>query len=170
MISSTTRSSVSATSDSTASRARWRLSASGVAIAGLLLLGCDQGPQVAPVSGVVKFENTPVTQGTISFHPVAGGRPATGKLGAGGAFELSTFASGDGALLGEHKVTITAMELTDAAPAPKSLSEEISQPAPRATSGPKARWIIPEKFSAQATSELTATVADGANSIEFDLP
>ncbi|TWT75693.1 hypothetical protein Pla123a_32030 [Posidoniimonas polymericola] len=147
-------------------RLRWM----GPAAIVLTLLGCGQGPGTAPVSGVVQFDGVPVTQGTVSFYPVAGGRPATGKLGPGGAFELSTFGNGDGALLGGHKVTISAMELINAPPPPKSLSEEISQSAPPPKAGPKARWIVPEKYSAQATSGLTATVVGGTNLIEFDLP
>lgn len=170
MIRSMMKSDAGVATRSAARAARSRLLASGVAVVAALLVGCDQGPDVSPVTGVVKFEGAPVTQGTISFYPTTGGRPATGDLGPDGSFELSTFAKGDGALLGEHKVTITAMQLTDAAPPPKSLAEEIAQPAAQASAGPKAKWLVPEKFSAQATSGLTATVANGANSIDFDLP
>ena len=145
----------------------------GVVSAGCCLLffviGCDSKPNTGAVTGVVTFEGKPVTEGTVTFYPSEGGRPAIGHLGSDGAFTLTTFQVNDGALLGEHKVTIEAKQVTNVPPPPKSLAEEVSQAsAPRARA--KVKWLVPEKYADQTNSGLTATVTDGANQIDFDLP
>ena len=137
----------------------------------LATIGCSQRSDIAQVTGTITFEGNPVTHGTISFYPEAGGRPATGKIGSDGTYVLSTFANEDGGSLGEYKVAIDAREVVNAPPEPKSLSEEISlarEPATRST--PKIKWIVPEKYTSQANSGLTATIVEGANQIDFDLP
>ena len=75
----------------------------------LLLLvslpGCDSGPEMAPVTGVVELGGKPLPGGRIIFEPVGGGpqsKSAVGDILEDGSFELFTFEEGDGAIEGEY--------------------------------------------------------------------
>lgn len=119
------------------------------------LVGCSDGrPKTAPVKGTVTYAGKPVDKGSISFIP--DGLPvATGELGPGGAYTLTTFKKGDGAVLGRHKVVITAFqESAD----PVEASAKLPPP------------LIPLKYMNLMTSGLTAEVKDGDNTIDFALP
>lgn len=79
----------------------------------LLLAGCG-GPELAPVKGRVMWKSKAVAGASITFSPVGKsaderepGKPATGFTDSDGNFKLSTYKVHDGALIGQHKVTIT---------------------------------------------------------------
>ncbi len=135
----------------------------------LTTLGCGSGPDMRSVTGRVTYEGKPISEGTVTFYPAGGGRPAIGHLGSDGAFTLTTFQKDDGALLGEYKVTIEAKQVSNVPPEPKTLTEEIAQ-APASRERANVTWLVPEKYTDQTRSGLTAVVADGANQIDFDLP
>jgi hypothetical protein len=74
--------------------------------------GCGEGRaagarlKTVPVKGTVRYNGKPVTKGTIKFEPQVQGRTASGAILADGTFELSTYAPGDGAVPGPHRVAI----------------------------------------------------------------
>lgn len=77
------------------------------------LCGCGGSPyEVAPVHGVVKLNDTVLPQGGIMFSPVAKGesinpgKAAVGTIQSDGTYTLTTFRDQDGAIVGEHWVTI----------------------------------------------------------------
>src|SRR5215475_82944 len=80
----------------------------------LMILGCGGGagrPPLAKVSGKVTYAGKPVTTGSVMFTPVAGSasdsaRIATGQIESDGSYSLTTFDTGDGAVLGQHLVTV----------------------------------------------------------------
>ena len=85
----------------------------------LLISGCfaaagcggPAGPETAAVTGTVTMNGAPVEAGRVMFYPVESkgentGKPAQGQLDSSGYFELTTYSSGDGAVLGEHIVTV----------------------------------------------------------------
>jgi hypothetical protein len=83
----------------------------GVVVASLALLvgGCSGSVGTAPTSpaaGVVSLGGQPVADVNVTFTPTAG-RSATGRTDAQGRFALSTFAEGDGAVPGSHRVTLS---------------------------------------------------------------
>jgi len=130
--------------------------------------GCNT-QRTAPVSGNVTYEGNPVPEGTITFFPREGGRPATGTIHADGTYVLSSMVPGDGVPPGEYAVAIEARRVHDSAPMPTSLQEEIEgvgQGAPP----PKIEWLVPINYSSAETSGLTATVEPGKNVIDFALP
>jgi hypothetical protein len=74
---------------------------------GLLLAGCGGGGEpTANVNGSVTYDGQPVTSGNITFAPLEGtvGKPANGLVQPDGSFTLSTYAEGDGAVVGRHRV------------------------------------------------------------------
>ena len=130
--------------------------------------GCGRGPDLAPVEGKVTWKGKgPGFDGQITFQPVDGRRPAVGHLKADGVYKLTTFREGDGALVGEHRVMISVSRIdkADSSVKPKDLSEEGSY-----VHG-KLVWVLPEQYSDEKKSGLTATVKRGSkNEIDFSLP
>jgi hypothetical protein len=128
-----------------------------VAVAALVPLACGPtGPGMAQVSGKVTYAGKPVPKGVITFVPVApDGRNATGQIQPDGSYQLQTENPGDGALLGEYKVTVYAHDepVLDYIP-PKPVPPKI---------------LTPTKYEKPDPSGLKATVKSGSNRINFDL-
>ena len=70
--------------------------------------GCNDNPDVAPVSGVVMMDGKPLAGGRIMFEPIADGedklvgKSAFGQIAEDGTFTLSTYGDQDGAVVGSH--------------------------------------------------------------------
>ncbi len=74
--------------------------------------GCGEDYQktVVPVSGFVRVDGDLVTEGYIVLTPVPAsdanplnsGKSASGTFSSSGTFELTTYETGDGALVGKH--------------------------------------------------------------------
>lgn len=60
-----------------------------------------------PVKGKVTHKGQPVARGQVKFTPDGYGRPAYGRLNSDGSFVLTTEKEGDGAVAGEHRVSVT---------------------------------------------------------------
>ena len=134
-----------------------RLATSAVLLG--LIGGCgakSDHPETLSVSGKVTYKGQPVTKGTVSFMADAG-QTATGPIQPDGAYRLGTFAEGDGAVAGHHKVMIIADD---------------SDPTlmPGSSPGYKApKDLIPKKYSKLETSGLETTVSKETKSYDFDL-
>lgn len=68
--------------------------------------GCSP-PEHAPVTGVVTINNRPVEGAVVTFSPKAGGRPAYGRTGPNGVYELEYTSGVKGAKLGVNQVYVT---------------------------------------------------------------
>ena len=96
--------------------------------------GCGDvpGPETAYVSGTVTMDGSPVPAGRVMFFPTASagkntGKAASGQLDESGQFELTTYNSGDGAVIGEHKVTVLKPRGSgEAAPLGQATPEKIT--------------------------------------------
>lgn len=85
-----------------------------VAAASLSLLAASCGgsgrPKVYPVSGTLTVKGAPAAGAFVVFHPRGDqGQRALkpyGQVGADGVFQLTTFATNDGAPEGEYAVTV----------------------------------------------------------------
>jgi len=113
------------------------------------MAGCGhESYDVAPVHGIVSVDGQPLFQGKVMFAPVAKGegnpgRPAWSKIEPDGAYRLTTFRKSDGAVIGEHWVTIINSE------------EELPEDVPEF-----ARFMVPKQV----------TVAPGKdNKIDIEL-
>jgi hypothetical protein len=132
-------------------------------LAAAWLAGCDkkqQAHETVPVSGVVRFKGTPLTKGTVTLQPINDGsglnqRPAIGEIDAGGAFTLSTFTAGDGALPGNYHVLVTCYRNAPTV-------EEYAQ-------GVKRESLIPERYSNALTSGQTREIPEKGGPIQFDI-
>ena len=119
-------------------------------------IGCGDGrPQRLPVTGTVLFQGRPVEGADVMFMP-KDGRAAMGSTNAKGRFELLTFEPGDGAIIGEHAVSI--VKKVEAAP--KSIANPYAP----------TRDVLPKRYGSTRQSGLTATVKAGSeNDFTFDL-
>lgn len=127
-----------------------------------LAIGCGSGSGEATVTGTVLMDGQLVDGGTITFHPVTGGPPATGRIRKDGSFSVR---SGQGNLkdadsgtlqTGDYKITIVVL-------GPSLGSETPAGPPP---AGPR---LSAEKYASQSTTDLQRTVVAGKNLFEFHL-
>jgi hypothetical protein len=119
--------------------------------------GCSKkgGMETAPVSGKVTYRGKALPTGTVMFVPDEG-PAATGEISSDGSYKLTTFSPGDGAVIGTHKVTITALQgMGNALPEQRSAT-----PPP----------LVPARYLSGETSGLVAEVKPKTNNeVNFDL-
>lgn len=127
-----------------------------VSIGALFLAGtgCGDGrpkkPPVAVVKGKVELDGKPLQSGSVTTS-VESGRGALGSI-TNGQFELSTYGTNDGAILGKHQVAVTAREKGEEGPEAKP-----------------GKLLVPERYTNPQTSGLTIEVKDGENTPELKL-
>jgi hypothetical protein len=131
-------------------------------LVGLLLVavaGC--GANVAPVSGRVTLDKKPLANARVVFQPASTDKePGPGSVGmtdAEGKYSLQLMTgNGQGALVGKHKVSITAYN---------EIADE-GKPAHQKGFGTP---LVGPEYNAQ--TKLTFDVARGGNTnANFDLP
>jgi hypothetical protein len=126
--------------------------------------GCGPGrPTTVPIRGSVTLDGKPVAQATVLFVPIAGGVPARGATGVDGGFTLTTFAEGDGALAGKHRVSVskmrvTGVEATEDGMLPATVSGEV-----------RTIWVTPQKYADATTSGLEVDVTRGMAPVALTL-
>ena len=134
---------------------RWLLLIGGL----MLVAGCGRS-NMAPVSGRVTLDDKPLARATVVFQPYSEeknpGPGSAGKTDDNGQFTLQLMTGNvQGAVLGKHKVSITAYEGGDEVPSSGS------RPAFR-------KALVPLKYNAE--TELTFEVPPGGTtSANFEL-
>jgi hypothetical protein len=115
------------------------------------LVGCGGRTDLAGVTGTVTLDGQPLPDALVIFTPLTGGRPAAGRTDAQGKYELVFDRESQGAMLGEHLVTITTGETLTL--------EDGSQKT------------TPEKVPAEynSKSDVRAVIEDGANVFDWKL-
>lgn len=71
--------------------------------------GTDENlPPTVPVKGKVIYQGKPVKDAVVMFFPADDvvGNPGIAKTEADGAYQLTTYETGDGAVPGKHTVTV----------------------------------------------------------------
>lgn len=128
-------------------------------IAALLVaaMGCgaqQDGFDYQPVTGKVTMDGEPLAGATVAFIPqssaLESGRPSTGMTDESGMFTLTSMGGHDGAVVGDHVVSISTKVID------MNTQELLSQET------------IPRKYNDR--SELRFTVpASGTNAANFEL-
>jgi hypothetical protein len=135
----------------------------------LSVAGCSGGdpnlPKLGKVYGTVSYKGKPVEGGRVVFTPSADkggatGQTATGEIAADGTYELTTFNTGDGAILGQHIATVTVTEKGYVMPKPKPDST-IDYKLPKLES--------PKKYATADKSPLRYTIVEGKQKIDIEL-
>jgi hypothetical protein len=103
---------------------------------------------MVPVTGKVLYNGNPLEFGSVTFQPPRG-QAARGKIQSDGAFSLSTYEPGDGAVVGLHKVRITCYESQRAPLTPGAGEQSLG------------KLLIPTRYTLFDQSGLTADVQTG---------
>lgn len=118
-----------------------------LAAACLAIAGCDDRPKRVSVEGVVLIDGKPVEKGNLVFVP-EGGRPSSARIGPDGRFVLRCFEKDDGALLGTHRVAVSAKDI---------ISEN------------NIKWYAPPKYSDYRTSGITVEITEAVEDLVIEL-
>ena len=133
------------------------------------LVGCKSDrPLIVPVSGVVTIEGKPLANAAIAFMPVGGGRFGYGATDEDGQFKIGTFTDSDGAIVGEHRISITLQDIIS--PAAMGRTPEEEEEMDRRG---ESLWVfksrIPEKYASPETSGISVNVEKGMPPVTIQL-
>jgi hypothetical protein len=119
--------------------------------------GCrDRGPAIGAVQGIVTFQGRPVREGFVIFENTAKGWTRSAKLENDGSYR--------------HREVPVAEYVVRVVPPEPTLPDENHRPRDGhiARPAPDAKDIPPAVRDSQSTP-LRATVAKGANQLDFEL-
>ncbi len=136
----------------------------------LFAVGCggSDRPDLVPVNGTVLLDGEPVAGAAVAFQLITDEkasykRPSSAMTDAQGNFALQTYIPGDGAPLGNYKVTITKRDVVGELPANYNAENPEATPI-------KYQWVVPREYSEADTSGLQAEVTTaGLDPSVFDL-
>lgn len=152
-----------------------RISLQFALLSSLTLAGCGGGadlPPTYPASGTVTLDDKPLANVLVRFHPESG-RGAESITDENGKFTLTTFNTADGALEGQHQVTVHPMSSDVEEPADPANETgaglnadgtEVSTEQLEKTAG----TTIPEKYQNEKTTDQKFTVTTGGEN-NFDV-
>lgn len=124
----------------------------------VVVVGCQRGPDVVYVEGVVRMDGEPLEGASVAFTPVEskGELPAAGFTDADGRFVLSARGGrlGRGTTVGDYIVIV---------------KKEVVPPGQEEALDPVVELHTPKQYIQKETSPLRATVVKGRNRFEFDL-
>lgn len=134
--------------------------------------GCSDGPRMAPVSGAISVDGKPLVEAGVTFTPDMGGRPAWATTDKQGRYQLTTLRGGDGALVGDHVVTIAERGF-DVPQIPKGVDADTASVLAEMPTSPRRsdpRGAIDPSFASRSSSTLRYTVKPGVSNVaDFDL-
>jgi hypothetical protein len=156
-------------------------------VASCVLVACCSGsgrPAIAPVRGTVTYKGKPVAGATVVFLCPGAPRLAVGKTDERGEYQLTTYEPNDGAMIGNHVVTVKKKDMaaeaasTDAAATgqplqgealSRAIAQSMRQSSQQAKKAEKAGSLLPAKYAFLKSSDLRKDVVDGENVINLDL-
>lgn len=123
-----------------------------IVLACLFSGGCNRGPTLVPAAGRVTLDGKPLEFGAVMVQPIAG-PAAQAKIGPDGTFQLGTFKSGDGAIVGTAVVRVFCRK-------------DITPPGGEQAWGPS---LIPDRYNRFDTSGLAVEIKAGMPPLEISL-
>lgn len=123
----------------------------------LIVAGCGPtvDPGYHPVIGTVTLDGAPLVDAIVSFQPTSEGSSGTGRTDENGTYILFYASQRPGAMVGENTVVISKeADASSGGDEFAVVTEEEGE-------------LLPARYNRE--SELTATVKDGDNVIDFAL-
>lgn len=131
----------------------------------LTMIGCEEaedGPELLPVTGTVKFKNNPVGGARVTYYPTDDtvGFGGSARTNDDGTYSIVYQRGGEGLPAGSYKVTISKATLPDGSEEAEDVSPIESQAVER----------LPPRYSSEDSTILSKTVGTSGNdSFDFDL-
>lgn len=125
--------------------------------------GCGKsGPTMVKIKGTIEYKGEPLHSGMITFNPKnpKEGHVAQSEIAEDGTFVLSTFANGDGAVVGDYIISATSIvDGTEVLEKDRGL-------------GIGGKTVIPERYGDPKTSKLEQSieVGDDKEDLVIELP
>lgn len=143
-----------------------------VAALTLVATGCGDDSGLAkryPVSGKVTYKGEPVPKARIDFKATTPeGRDASGEV-VDGYYKLTTVDPGDGALPGDYKVTILAVDVDTAELEKIAKGGQFHHDKAFAKAQKTAKNLLPPRYKLPDTSGIEAKVEEHSNTFDFPL-
>jgi hypothetical protein len=132
----------------------------------------------------VTYKGKPVAGATVVFLCPGAPRLAVGKTDERGEYKLTTYEPNDGAMIGNHVVTVKKKDMgaeaasTDVAATveplqgealSRAIAQSMRQSSQQAKKAEKAGSLLPAKYAFLKSSDLRKDVVDGENVINLDL-
>ncbi|HUP81194.1 MAG TPA: hypothetical protein VM260_21770 [Pirellula sp.] len=141
------------------------------------LLGCggESLPKRVPVEGTVLYKQKPLAGATVSFKCDNAPRVASGITDDQGKFKLTMYEPNDGAIPGDHKITVIKLDTSNVVKGEMSASdpgEAYSKAMAQAATGPRggAKDELPTIYGEFDKTPLKETVsATGPNVFTLQL-
>jgi len=143
------------------------------AMTGLTVAGCGQKvSERAKVHGKVTYKGKPLPFGSVLFMPVEVPKdglmePASGQIEPDGSYALTS--PEGGAILGEHKVIVYAVEPATPAAGAQPPANADPSAAPAQAKMKSLKNLVPQKYAAPDTTPLTRKVVAGENTIDLEI-
>jgi len=145
-----------------------------VCVCFLVAMGCGRMGHV-PVEGIVTLDCKPVQDAAVTFIPSAGGRPGLASTDAQGRFRMQDAGMKPGLLPGSYAIIVFKAVWA----APRSVMRIPAEPAVGGEPSPMIdvtegepkieRYLVPERYSSEQTSGLSATIAGPTQDLVFNL-
>ncbi len=137
-------------------------------------LGCSgdsSRPSLSPVAGLVKYNGQPIADAAVVFTSTDSTRSASGQTNTQGEYKLTTFDTDDGAVLGDHVVTISKVVAIEGKSTKEMNKDDLAKMTnPTVDYGKLMKDQLPEKYADPKKSGLKRTVVKGEpNAFNFDL-
>lgn len=125
----------------------------------ILSTSCSEsGPKLAKIDGVISVNGKPLAMGKIMMSSALG-RQTVGDVVDGKIKNVTTFSTGDGAVVGENRVAVRP-----------SVDESMMMKEPNKAARAITSAGIPKKFYSLSTTELTFDVKPGqTNSLNINI-
>jgi|GEM_PF-286718 len=122
-----------------------------------LAVGCSDGPKLGYVHGKVTLRGAPVPFAYVKFQPVS----PTGTYGAAytdvdGKYVLKFTKNRDGALVGQHEVTVRTSSVDEIQVEDKTTGKMVTPP-------------LPEGYRANLEAQFAHSVKSGTNTIDLEI-
>lgn len=125
-------------------------------VAVMPLVGCGKSGNSTVTGTITTTDGQIVSGGRITFTSVSPAISASSRIAPDGTYELSSVEPGDGAPAGHYQVAIVS-----------KISSAGGDRNGRSVATSKS--LVHEKYADVRTSELTAQVAPGSNTIDFQV-
>jgi hypothetical protein len=127
----------------------------------ILLAGCNSGPRLVPVKGVVTRGGKPVAFLSVTFVPADDTRPSTGRTDEQGRFELKFDSKTKGAMIGANKVIVAFR--------PRNVQDEEDIRAGKVIAFHPEQDAILEKYGNREKTALSIEITDATSDLQLKL-